>query len=337
MKKKLIILSMVTLMMTSLVGCGGTNTNSENTVNDSDSEAYEIAVIVKATDSDYWQTLLAGAEAAAADSNGKIVVTTDGPPSEADIDKQVSILENIVIKQPDGIVIASSSTDATVPAIEDAMSQNIPVITVDNQLNTDNYTAFLATDHALAAGQAAEAMLEEWKENGIDPSGKKVVVVSSVAGTKVNTDRTEGFINKIKELVPDIEVLETQYGNNDITEALSITENLISANPELIGIFADNNHMGVGVAKALEENGKADEVIAYAFDADTDEISALEAGTLKGLVVQDPYGMGYNGVMKAVEAIEGNEVEKNIIIDATIVTKDNMNDEDIYKLLHPGE
>lgn len=334
MKKKLIVLSMVTLMVTSLVGCGS---NASNASNDSDSEAYEIAVIVKATDSDYWQTLLSGAEAAAADSNGKIVVTTDGPPSEADIDKQVSILENVVIKQPDGIVIASSSSDATVPAVEDAMSQNIPVITVDNQLNTDDYTAFLATDHALAAGQAAEAMLKEWEEKGIDPAGKKVVVVSSVAGTKVNTDRTEGFINKIKELVPDIEVLETQYGNNDITEALTITENLISANPELIGIFADNNHMGVGVSKALEENGKADEVIAYAFDADTDEISALEAGTLKGLVVQDPYGMGYNGVMKAVEAIEGNEVEKNIIIDATIVTKDNMNDEEIDKLLHPGK
>ncbi|SMP71660.1 ABC transporter substrate-binding protein [Anoxynatronum buryatiense] len=300
-------------------------------------EPYRIGVIVKATDSDYWQTLLAGAKAAEADSNGRVVVTTDGPPSEIDIDRQVSILENVIATRPDAVVISSTSSDATVPAVEEAMASGIPVITIDNKLNTDQYTSFLATDHRLAASTAAEAMVSDWTAKGIEPSGKKVIVISSVAGTMVNTARTEGFIEKITELVPDIVVLETQYGDNDITRALSIAESTIAANPDLIGIFGDNNHMGVGIAAALEESGKYNEIVSYAFDTNEDQIEALRNGILTGLVVQDPFGMGYNGVMYAIDAIEGRAVEKDIIIDATIVTQENMTQPENHKLLYPLE
>lgn len=341
MKRKLLSVFLVLTLVIGLVACGADNQNEnpseEQNVANQGEEPYKISVIIKATDSDYWQTLLLGAKAAEVDSNGKVVVTTDGPPSEIDIEEQVSILENVIATNPDGIVIASTSTDATVPAVEEAMGKGIPVITIDNKLSTDNYTSFLATDHALAAGMAAEAMVKDWEDKGIDPMGKKVIVISSVAGTKVNTDRTEGFINKIKELVPEIQVLETQYADNDISKALSIAENTMAANPDLIGIFGDNNHMGVGIAKALEEAGKQDEVIVYAFDADPDEIEAIKNGVLRGIVVQDPFGMGYQGVMSAVDAIEGKEVQKDVVVDATIVTLDNMEEEDIQKLLYPGK
>lgn len=351
MKKKLLAILLVLALSIGLVACGtespadvdtGGAVDSTEDVADTSEPAtsedpYRVAVIVKATDSDYWQTLLLGAKAAEADSNGKLVVTTDGPPSEIDIEEQVSILENVIATNPDGIVIASTSTEATVPAVEEAMDMGIPVITVDNKLNTDKYTSFLATDHYAAASMVAEAMVKDWEEMGIDPNGKKVIVISSVAGTKVNTDRTEGFINKIKELVPGIEVLETQYADNDISKALSIAEDTIAANPDLIGIFGDNNHMGVGIARALEESGKYDEIVAYAFDADPDEIEAIKNGILRGIVVQDPFGMGYQGVMSVIDYIEGRPVEKDVVVDATLVTLENMNEPEIQKLLYPGQ
>lgn len=340
MKKRIFALLLVVIMSVALVaGCAPQTQEAEpvETPVDAAVEPYQISVIVKATDSDYWQTLLAGAKAAEADSKGKVVVTTDGPPSEIDIDKQVSILENVIATMPDAIVISSTSSDATVPAVEDAMAKGIPVITIDNRLNTDKFTSFLATDHSLGASMAAEAMAKDWEEMGIDPTGKKVIVISSVAGTAVNTARTEGFINKIKELAPGIVVLETQYGDNDITRALSIAENTIAANPDLIGIFGDNNHMGVGIAKALAESGKYSEIVTYAFDANEDQIKAVADGIINGLVVQDPFGMGYNGVMKAIEAIEGRQVQKDIVVDATIVTKENMQEPNIHKLLFPLE
>jgi ribose transport system substrate-binding protein len=344
MKRKLLVLFLALTLVIGLVGCGTDAPEStpapEPTPNNGQAGADEplkISVIIKATDSDYWQTLLLGAKAAETELNGKVVVTTDGPPSEINIEEQVSILENVIATDPDGIVIASTSTDATVPAVEDAMGKGIPVITVDNKLNTDNYTSFLATNHSLAAGMAAEAMAKDWEAKGIDAAGKKVMVISSVAGTKVNTDRTEGFINKITELVPGIQVLETQYADNDISKALSIAENTMAANPDLIGVFGDNNHMGVGISKAIEEAGKQDEIVAYAFDADPDEIEAIKNGVLRGIVVQDPFGMGYQGVMSAIDAIEGKTVEKDVIVDATIVTLDNMEEEPIQKLLYPGK
>lgn len=345
MKRRILAFLLVFLLGVALLAGCGTNTDDTQTdqgnvddIGDADiNEPYSIAVIVKATDSDYWQTLLAGAKAAERDSNGKVVVTTDGPPSETDIDRQVSILENVISRKPNAVVISSTSSDATVPAVENAISSGIPVITIDNKLNTDIYTSFLATDHRIAAAMAAKEMVEDWKNMGIDPAGKKVIVISSVAGTMVNTERTEGFIEKMKELVPGIVVLETQYGDNDITKALSIAENTIAANPDLIGIFGDNNHMGVGIAAALEESGKYNDIVAYAFDTNEDQIDALANGVLKGLVVQNPFGMGYDGVMYAIDAIEGKSVKKDIIIDATIVKKENMQEPEIHKLLYPLE
>lgn len=331
--KKSLILGLLAMTM-AFTGCSGAE---ETATTAPDSNAYDVRVIIKATDSDYWQTLLLGAEAAAAESGGKIEVITAGPTSEIDIDEQVAILENTVAAEPDAIVIASTSSDATVPAVEQAMASGIPVITVDNRLNTDSYVSFLATDHYLAAGMAAEAMVKEWEERGIDPNGKSVFVISSVAGTAVNTARTEGFINKIKELVPAIEVLETQYGDNDIATATDITLNTIFANENLIGIFGDNNHMGIGVANAINETGMMDSIVSYAFDSSPDEIAAIEAGTLTGIVVQDPYGMGYNGVQYAVDAIEGKEVEKEVVVPTTLVTLDNIQEEAVQALLYPGQ
>lgn len=338
MKKRFLTLLLVSaIAVVSLTGCG-TDTPAKKTTKEASTkieQPYKISVIIKATDSDYWQTLLLGAKAAEKDNKGKVVVTTDGPPSEINIDKQVSILENVIATKPAGIVIASTSTDATVPAVEEAMGNGIPVITIDNKLTTDKYTSFLATDHSKAAGMAATAMVNDWKKMKIDLTGKKVIVISSVAGTKVNGDRTEGFIKKIKELVPGIKVLETQYADNDITKALNITQNTISANPDLIGIFGDNNHMGVGIAKGLEEAKKQNSIVAYAFDADADEVAALKNGVLRGLVVQDPFGMGYQGVIAAINAIEGKKVEKDVIVEATIISKENMNEEKNKKLLNP--
>lgn len=300
-------------------------------------DAYEVTVIIKATDSNYWQTVLMGAQAAADESNGKIKVTTAGPASETDIDEQVTILENAIASGPDGVVIASISSDSTVPAVEDAVSKGIPVVTVDNKLNTDKYTQHLATNHYDASAEAAEAMVAKWEDNGIDPAGKKVVAISADSGSAVNQARVGGFIDKIKELVPDIIVLETQYTENDIGKAQDALDNLILSNPDLIGVFGDNNHMGNGIANSIEQNGKAGEIISYAFDSDDTEIAAIKNGVLTGIVVQDPYGMGYNGVLAVIEFLEGKTVQKDVTAATTLVTQENIEDDAVQSLLYPGK
>ncbi len=349
--KKILAIILAMALVLSLVACGTTadsttgddNTqvaeenNAQETESGNTEDVYEITVIIKATDSNYWQTVLMGAQAAADDSGGKIRVTTAGPASETDIDQQVTILENAIASNPHGIVIASISSDSTVPAVEDAMGKGIPIVTVDNKLNTDKYTQHLATNHYDASADAASAMVEKWNEAGIDPTGKKVVAISADSGSAVNQARVEGFIDKITELVPGIQVLETQYADNDIAKAQDAVDNLILANPEIIGIFGDNNHMGNGIANSIEQNGKAGEIISYAFDSDDTEIEAIKNGVLTGIVVQNPYGMGYDGVLAAVAALEGKELQKDIEAQTTLVTQANIEDEDVQKLLYPDK
>lgn len=325
MKKRTVAL----MMLAALVGCGVTTYAADDPLN--------MTVIIKATDSSYWQTVLLGAQAAAEDSNGAIEVTTAGPASETDIDEQVTILENAVSASPDAIVIASISSESTVPAVEEAVSKGIPVVTVDNKLATDVYTQHLATDHYAAAATAAEDMVARWEAAGIEADGMKVAVISADSGSAVNQARCEGFADKIQELVPEIVLIETQYCDNDIAKAQDAVDNLILANEDMIGIFGDNNHMGDGIANAIAQNKKSGEILAYAFDSDDTEIAAIQSGSLTGIVVQNPYGMGYDGVLAAAAAIRGEEVEHDVIADTTLVTAENIEEEAVQQLLYPGK
>jgi len=330
MKKKMLIFLIpfvVVLGLVFLTACEDDNGGGNGGVDG----AYDITVIIKATDSDYWQILASGA-LAFADANDGVTVTIQGPPSELDIDEQVTIFENAIQAGPDGIVIAATAGETVVNAVADSVAAGIPVVALDEHIPSDEVSTFLATDHALAAGETADLMVAEWEAAGIDPSGMDVVVISAVAGAGVNVARTNGFIDRITELVPDINVLETQYADNDIARATDIAGGLIAANPDLIGIFGDNNHMGVGIALAIEETGRQD-IITYAFDANQQQVDAIHEGNLTGMVVQDPWGMGYNGVADVIRAINGEELVDSVAVPVTVVTADNINEEAIQELL----
>lgn len=298
-------------------------------------EPIDVAVIIKATTSDFWQYVLVGAQNYAFEHPDRVTVTLDGPPSEADIDQQVTILENHIATNPDAIVIASTSSDATIPALEEAQEKGIVVITIDNRLNEDVYDSFLATNNYVGGGLAAEQMVASWEAAGIDYSTGKIGVVNAMAGVQVLVDREGGFRDKMAEIAPGIEILETRFVDNDMTKAISAAEDMVSANPDLIGMFGCNNVTGDGVCRVISEQELSDKVIGIAFDSDPEEIAGLESGALKALVLQDPYGMGYKGVDFAWKKLNGEEIEKEVDTGATIVTIENFYDDAIQGLLDP--
>lgn len=351
MKKMLAILVAAVLVVGIFAGCApatpaetSTAPSESAAAPSSDSDAStpaadeggvkEIAVLIKATDSDFWQYVLVGAENYAKDNPDKVNVTTYGPPNESDIDQQVSILEQIISSGPDAIVIASTSSDATVPAIEDAVSKGIPVITVDNKVNTDKVSTLLATDDLKGGAAAADTLVEKIKADGKELKGT-VGVISNMAGVQVLADRDQGFIDRMKEIAPDIKLLETVYCDADMTKAMNAASDQIAANDDLLGFFADNNTVGSGTARAITEKGKENDLILVAFDSDPEEIKGLTSGAVDALVLQDPYGMGYKGVEDALKAIAGEKLESYVDTGVTIVTKDNMDDEEIKGLLDP--
>jgi len=289
---------------------------------------YDIAFIVKATDSDFWQYTIVGAEVYEAENPDLVNITEFGPPSEADIAQQVTILEDVIAAGYDAIVIASTSSDATVPAIERAVAAGTPVITIDNKVNTSDPVPLLATDNKVGGAAAADVMLDMMEKNGIEPRGN-VGLISAMAGVQVLTDRDDGFLNRMDEIAPNIEIIDPRYVDNDITEALATNEDLITTyGDEMIGVFADNNHTGIGASRAIIEQGLEDDIMLVAFDSDPAEVEALEAGAIKALIVQDPFRMGNEGVDFAVRALEGEweSLPRYVDTGVTVVTQENVDE-----------
>jgi ribose transport system substrate-binding protein len=297
------------------------------------SKPLNIAVIIKATDSDYWEYMTVGAENYAK-THPNVRITVYGPPSETDAEQQVSILENVIAKKPDGILIASISSDAPVPDVENAMQEGIPVVTVDNRLKTKDVAAFLATDNLKAGALAADQLVQAIKAVGEEPKGK-IGMISAYAGVQVLTKRDDGFTAQLHKIAPELHILPVRYINNDVQQAMSAANDLLLANQDIVGFFGDNNHSGDGVALALSSSGKAGKVPAVAFDSDPQEVKALGSGVLSALIVQDPYEMGYKGMDYLVRAIHKEKLPAYTDTGAYAVTKANMNEPKMKGLLNP--
>ena len=302
-------------------------------------ELPEISVIIKATDSDFWQQVLVGALNFEYENADKYNIETYGPPSEADIDKQVEILEQVVSKKPAGIVIASTSSDAANNAIDAAAEAGIPLITIDNKVTTETYVTHLATNNLDAGAKAAERFVKELNDRGVELKGK-VGLVSAMSGVQVLTDREDGFVNKLKELAPDIEVLEKVYVDNDIPKATSAAENLYTANKaDLVGFFASNNATGDGVVNFMTENDLGSNLVLVTFDSDKLEIDGIKAGQNVATVIQNPYKMGYDGCTYIAQIISGEKTaedfEKYYDTGVSIVDASNVDSEEMAGIIDP--
>ena len=293
----------------------------------------QVAVVIKATDSDFWQYMVVGAENYAHEHPG-VKVTIYGPPSETNIEQQVSILENVVTRHPDGILIAPSSSDAPASAISQAMSDGIPVVTVDNRVRGADVSAHLATDNLKAGALAADTLVELIKSGGGAPKGK-VDLISAYAGVEVLTQRDTGFTKRLAKIAPGLEILPPRYIDNDIQKAMSSATDVISANPDIIGFFADNNHSADGLALAIRSSGKAGKIAAVAFDSDPQEVDALRSGSLSALVVQDPYRMGYEGVQYVADAINKKTLPAYTDTGVAVIIKATMDEPKMKGLLNP--
>ena len=289
-----------------------------------------VDVIIKASDSSFWQTMLAGSQKAGADYG--IQVGLFGPTSETDVNEQVQLVENSISRGVQAILLAPNSSDALNNVIDRARKAGIKVIVADNQVTTD-HDGFIGTDNIKAGQQAGGRLCELLKQAGRN-SGD-VMIESSVAGVQVLKDRDSGFKQGLQPGCPNVKVAIQRYNNNDINTAASQVNDVLTANPNLIGVFADNNTSGVGAARAIKDNNAADRIPVVAFDTDPQENAALREGTIDTLTVQNPYFFGYQGVVMAAMATTGSVPPRNLDPGAVLADKANMDAPEIKPLLEP--
>jgi ribose transport system substrate-binding protein len=289
-----------------------------------------VDVIIKASDSSFWQVMLAGAKQAGGDFG--IQVSTFGPPSETNIDEQVQLVENSVSRGVAGIVLAPNSSSALNSAIDRARTAGIKVITVDTAVTTES-DGFIGTDNVKAGVQAGQRMCVLLKEQ--NKTTGAVLVESSVAGIQSLVDRDAGFRQGLAASCPGVNASLQRYNNNDINTAASQVNDALTANPNLLGVFADNNTSGIGAARAVQDNNAVDRIPVVAFDSDPQENAALAAGTIDALVVQNPYFFGYQGVVEAGMASVGRITPRIIDPGAVVADKANLGKPEVKFLLEP--
>ncbi|KAA5835027.1 ABC transporter substrate-binding protein [Saccharopolyspora hirsuta] len=289
-----------------------------------------IDVITKATDSEFWQSMLAGSERAGADLGVELGLF--GPTSETDIDQQVSLVENSIARGAKAIVLASNSSTALNGAVDRARQQGIKVITVDNAITTGS-EGFIGTDNIKAGQQAGQRMCElltaQGRQNG------KILHESSTSGQQVLTDRLTGFTAGLTEKCPQAQVVQTAVNDNDLNKAVGQVNDAITGIPDLAGIFADNNTSGTGAARAVAERGAADRLAVVAFDSDPAEVAGVRNGSIDAILVQNPFFFGYQGVVEAAMSAAGSTPPVSLDPGAVVIDKSNVDKPEHAQLLDP--
>lgn len=286
-----------------------------------------IAVIPKSVSHQFWVTVKTGAEAAGKEFGADIV--WQGTAKETDVTKQMDIVQDMISSKVDAIVMAATNETALVPKVEQAIQAGIPVITIDSGVNSEAPLSFVATDNIAGAKTAADVLAKLIGEEG------NVGSIPFVSGAATSELREKGFKEGLAAH-PNVKLVATLYSQSDVALGMNVTQDMLTANPDLKGIFGANEGSALGAAQALRAAGKAGQVKLVAFDAAPAEIEALKEGVIQALIVQKPFTMGYLGVKAAMDAIAKKPVEKRIDTGVTVVTLENLNTPEVQKLLNPS-
>jgi ribose transport system substrate-binding protein len=284
-----------------------------------------IAVIPKGQAHLFWQSVHAGAVSAARDTGVEIV--WNGPPSETDFTGQLQIVDAMITQRVDAICLAPIDKTAMVSVVDRATREKIPVVIFDSGVDTQNFVSQVATDNYRAGQMAAERMGKILNSKG------KVAIVAVQPGAASTMAREQGFEDSIRKDFPGIQIRDKRYGWADRAKSLAIAENMLTAYSDLDAMFASNESSAVGAAQAIK--GRNAKVRLVGFDWSPGLLDDLKSGLIDSLVVQDPFRMGHDAVMAAVESLKGSTPRKIQNLPPRVVTKENLNDPDIQKQLHP--
>jgi ribose transport system substrate-binding protein len=307
-----------------LTACGGGQTATGGGGGGSGEQPY-IAIVSKGFQHQFWQAVKKGADQEAQKEGVRI--SFEGPATESDIEAQVTMLTNALAKQPAALGFAALDSKAAAPLLQQAKTQDIPVVAFDSGVDSDIPVTTAATDNKAAAAEAAKHLSE-----ALGGTGKVALVVHDQT-SKSGTDRRDGFTEWMKANAPGITLLEPQYGGGDQAKSADITKSIISANPDLKGIYGSNEGSAIGVVKGVQESGKTGLTIV-GFDSGKAQVDAISSGVMLGAITQNPVGMGEQLVQAAVKATKGESLPKVIDTGFYWYDKTNVTDPKIAAVLY---
>jgi ribose transport system substrate-binding protein len=293
----------------------------------------KLAVVPKALGFDFWEKVRLGAECAAS-KHEEVTIQWDGTTAETDIIGQVNLLTNYITQGVDGLVYAATDARVLSQVTQLALDHGIVVVNIDSGTEPQpEEVPLFATDNVTAARRVADLISKELEEKG--KQGGKLAFIPFQPGTSTNDQRTTGFQQGLKDH-PKLKLVAQQSSESDYVTGLQVTENIMSAYPNLDGIFAANEPGVLGASEAMYSLNKVGEVVIAGWDASPAEVEALRKGVVKALVVQNPFQMGNKGVNAAVEMIQTGKRVGSEPTGTTYVTKENLGTPEVQAVINPS-
>lgn len=289
-----------------------------------------LAVIPKGTSHEFWKSVHYGA-VQAADEIGDVEIIWRGPVVESDTGSQIEVVKNMITRGVDGIILAPNQKGGLVDAVDEAITEGIPVVIFDSGLDEGpEIVSYVATDNYRGGQMAAEQMAHAIGEKG------EVILLRYLPGSESTEQREEGFLAGLSEY-PEITVVSSdQYAGDNATSAKEKVDQLLQIHGDsLAGIFAVCEPNANGTLEALRNAGLTGQVKLIAFDPSDALIEALRGGDCSGIVLQDPVQMGYQSVKTMMAALNGEPTEPFVSTGEHVATPENMGEPRIRELLQP--
>jgi ribose transport system substrate-binding protein len=330
MKKAVKLLSLflvMSLMVVSVFGCAkkeepakeqpGTEKPADGGEQAKDGKL-QIALVPKTMNNPFFITMAEGAQKAADAAGVELIV--QAADREVDVEKQVQIIENLIIKKVDAILVSPSGSKEIVPAIKKANEAGIPVLIVDTKVDAAAAEAegietatFIGSDNYNGGQIAGQYIADNVKE-------PKVAIIEGIAGHETSDARVGGCTDKLTEA--GIEIVTSQTAQWERDKGYDVFQNMLTAHPEINAVFAASDLMALGALEAIEQAGKAGEITVIGFDATDDAKGAIKEGKMAGSIAQYSSEMGRLGVENAVKLVGGETIENHIPTKVELITAD---------------
>jgi ribose transport system substrate-binding protein len=287
---------------------------------------YKLTLIQGVKGDQFYVTMQCGAQQAAQAAGATLEVAA---PDEFDASLQTPVVNAVVAKKPDAILVAPTDTKAMIPPLTQAKAAGIKLVFVDT--TTENGAELaeseIASDNLEGGREAARALARLTGEKG------SVLVVNVKPGISTTDARAKGFEEELKNF-PNMKSIGVEYSNDKPEVAAAKATAALAAHPDLAGIFGTNLFSAEGAATGLRSAGASQKVKIVGFDAGPKQVEDLEQGIVQALIAQKPADIGKAGVEQAIAALKGEPVQKKIGTGFVVVTKDNMNNPDVQPFLY---
>jgi ribose transport system substrate-binding protein len=310
-----------------VVACGGDDggSGSASSGGGSSSEKKSIVYVPGLTGNPFYSTVACGAKSVAAKNN--VDFSVQGAP-EWNVAKQTAIVNALIAKKPDAIMISHNDPKAMIVPLKRAEAAGIKVMTIDGDLaDTSIAVSNIQSDNLEGGRLAGERMAELTDGKGT------VIAIDNDPGFPISEARVEGFKQAIAKH-PDMKYLGVKYSHNEVAEAANIASTTAASNPDLVGVYAAETNNTEGAITGVREAKKEGKISIVGYDTSDPIVQALKDGKVHGVIVQYPYGEGQKGIETLVKAVDGGKVERNQTAPFVVATPENVNDAKVQKYIY---